>query len=97
MVMTLRREEKCFDVAFQPFEQIVEASFHRSIFQSSLLVQNASRVLQIVILGEALQDEIKAMGRESPRHEEFRDRVETGRQRIWRNMFENRDGKNRVE
>jgi hypothetical protein len=43
MVMTLRRKEESFDVAFQPRKQIGEASFNRSILQVRLVTQDVAR------------------------------------------------------
>ena len=43
MVMTLRGEEKSFDVAFQALEQIGEARVSRPIFQLSLVLQKIAR------------------------------------------------------
>lgn len=43
MVMALRREEKGFDIALEPLEQIVETGFNRPILQLSLVIQNISR------------------------------------------------------
>ena len=40
MVMTLRRKEESFDVAFQTLKQIGETVFIRSILQLSLLAQD---------------------------------------------------------
>ena len=96
-MMALRREKESFHVRPEPLQKLVERLFVPRTGNSLLFRQDLLGVPEIVNVTMALQDEIKAMGRESTWREKFRDRVETGRQRIWRNVFENRDGKNRVE
>ena len=89
-MVTLRRQEKSFDIRAQSFHQLCERSFVR-IADYSILFRENLDLNEIVSLAGPLQDHIKTMNRRAAGAEKFGDGIKTFRKRIALEMLEDRD------
>ena len=90
-MVTLRRQEKSFDIRAQSFHQLCERSFVRIADHSILFRENPLGLNEIVSLAGPLQDHVKTMNRRAAGAEKFGDGIKTFRKRIALEMLEDRD------
>ena len=97
MVMALRRKKKCFLVRAEAIEERLKRLSRGLACKSILLFQDPLGICQIVSVADALQDKIETMDRGAVRREKCRHGVKAVLYRARRSVFENGNGKDRVE